>query len=162
MPALSAASGAAGRLLATIQGPERWARQHRMLKQAVSLLIAFSQRQADRDEPTLLSHVAASHAGMPAGLYAPFGELLIDMVCGHTDPDPAQSILPRDPVCQHRDTARRLRGHWQRVLAPGIDYLTRAELLRDAEMTASLRARGTVDVYLDLAAAPAGSQVSPP
>lgn len=152
----------AGRLLATIQGPDRWKRQHRMLKQAVSLLIAFSQRQADRDEPTLLSHVAASHAGMPAGLYAPFGELLIDMVCGHADPDPTQTIAACDPVCQHRDTARRLRGHWQRVLAPGIDYLTRAELLRDAEMTASLRARGGVDVYLDLGAAAAAAPLSRP
>ncbi|GCL62184.1 protein kinase domain-containing protein [Pseudaquabacterium pictum] len=153
---------AAAKLLARIQGPDRWQRQHRMLKQAVSLLIAFSQRQADRDEPTLLSHVAASHAGMPAGLYAPFGELLVDMVCGHADADPAQSIAACDPVCQHRDTARRLRGHWQRVLAPGIDYLTRAELLRDAEMTASLRAREGVDLYLDLGARAPGGPVNRP
>lgn len=139
-------------LLARIQGPERWQRQHRMLKQAVSLLIAFSQRQADRDEPTLLSHVAASHAGMPAGLYAPFAELLIDMVCGRADADPANTIVACDPACEHRDTARRLRGHWQRVLAPGVEYLTRAELVRDAEVTASLRARERVDLFLDLGA----------
>ena len=139
----------AARLLSRIQGAERWQRQHRMLKQAVSLLIAFSQRRADQDEPTLLSHVADSHAGMPAGLYAPFALLLIDMVCGKADPDPDQAIAPCDEVCQHRDTARRLRGHWQRVLAPGVDYLTQAELRRDAEVTASLRSRDGVDLYLD-------------
>jgi hypothetical protein len=147
-------------LLARIQGPERWQRQHRMLKQAVSMLIAFCQRQADQDEPTLLSHVAASHAGMPAGLYAPFAALLVDMVCGLVDADPANTIAPCDPACQHRDTARRLRGHWQRVLAPGVDYLTRAELLRDAEVTASLRARDRVDLFLDLGAGGGGGGVS--
>lgn len=121
---------AAARHLARIDSPAGWARQHRMLKHAVSLLIAFAQRQTDQAEPTLLSQVAQSHAGIPAGLYAPFARLLVDMVCG----DVQQGIAPADAACRQRDTARRLRMHWQRVLAPGVDYLTAAELRRSGEM----------------------------
>jgi serine/threonine protein kinase len=113
--------------LARIDGPERWQRQHHMLKQAVLLLFAFAQRKHDRREPNLLSHIAGTHASIPAGLFAPFLKVLAALVCG----DKAHGIPPRDPLCQRDDLARVLRQQWAQALQPGIDHLTSAALARD-------------------------------
>ena len=117
--------------LATIDGPARWQRQHHMLKQAVLLLFAFAQRKNDRSEPNLLSHIAGTHAAVPAGLFAPFLKVLAALVCG----DKARGIAPRDPLCQRDDLARVLRAHWAAALQPGIQYLTDAALQRDQAST---------------------------
>jgi hypothetical protein len=117
--------------LAAIDGPARWQRQHHMLKQAVLLLFAFAQRKNDRSEPNLLSHIAGTHAAIPAGLFAPFLKVLAALVCG----DKARGIAPRDPLCQRDDLARVLRAHWAAALQPGIQYLTDAALQRDQAST---------------------------
>ena len=99
--------------------PGDWARQHRMLKEAVLLLFAFAQQQGGLTEPNLLSRTAASHRHIPAALYAPFLDALVLTVCG----DEAGSSPPADPACQQRETALDLARYWQRALAPGIAYL---------------------------------------
>jgi serine/threonine protein kinase len=112
--------------LARIEGPDRWRRQHHMLKQAVLLLLAFAQR-SDDGEPNVLSHISASHAQIPPGLYVPFMKVLVAMVCG----DASLGIAARDPVCVRTETARLLQKHWLIALKPGIDYLTESGLRRD-------------------------------
>ncbi len=103
-------------------GPDAWARQHRMLKEAVLLLFSFAQQQGNADEPNLLSRIAQSHARVPAALYAPFLDALVLTVCG----DEASGLPPFDPACQHRETARALARYWRNALQPGIDYLRTA------------------------------------
>ncbi len=103
--------------------PGDWARQHRMLKEAVLLLFAFAQQQGAQTEPNLLSRTAASHRHIPPALYAPFLDALVLTVCG----DEASGTPAADPACRQRDTARDLARdltrYWQRALAPGIAYL---------------------------------------
>lgn len=102
--------------------PEDWARQHRMLKEAVLLLFAFAQQHDEAAEPNLLSRIARSHAHVPPGLYAPFVEALVHTVCG----DEAGVLPPFDPVCTQRETAKALARYWRSALQPGIAYLQSA------------------------------------
>ncbi len=106
--------------------PGDWARQHRMLKEAVLLLFAFAQQHGERSEPTLLSRTATTHRGIPASLYGPFLEALVRTVCG----DETRGEPAFDPACREveagRDLARDLARYWRRALAPGIDYLKAA------------------------------------
>ena len=122
--------------------PGDWARQHRMLKEAVLLLFAFAQQHGAHSEPNLLSRTAASHRGIPPSLYGPFLDALVHTVCG----DEARGQRPFDPAClvpgcgpaavgaearglacdQARDLSRDLARYWRRALAPGIDYLMQA------------------------------------
>ncbi len=128
--------------------PGDWARQHRMLKEAVLLLFAFAQQHGVRSEPNLLSRTAASHRGIPASLYGPFLDALVHTVCG----DEGRGQRPFDPACvapfdrsvadsngdqagdpagdlahdMGCDLARDLSRYWRRALAPGIDYLIQA------------------------------------
>ena len=101
--------------------PEDWARQHRMLKEAVLLLFAFAQQNDGHAEPNVLSRIAGSHAGMPASLYDPFLSALVCTVCG----DEAAGLPPFDPECSRRDSAKALARYWRAALQPGIDYLKR-------------------------------------
>jgi hypothetical protein len=99
-----------------------WARQHRMVKDAVLLLFAFAQQRDDRHEPNLLSRIAHSHARVPASMYPPFVDALVHTVCG----DDSGGLPPFDPACSQRDIAHALARHWRSALAPGIAYLQAA------------------------------------
>lgn len=102
--------------------PERWARQHAMLKEAVLLLFAFRQQGEGACELNVLSRTAASHGAIPARWYPPFAEALVRTVCG----DVGSGLPAFDPVCQqHPATAELLADHWGDALAPGIAYLQR-------------------------------------
>ena len=97
-----------------------WARQHRMLKEAVLLLFAFAQQRDGHAEPHVLSRIAESHAQIPARLYPPFVDALVATVCG----DASQASPPFDPLLrQHPSLRDRLEISWRDALAPGIDFL---------------------------------------
>jgi len=119
--------------LARIAGPDRWQRQHQMLKQAVLLLFAFAQRREDNGEPNVLTNISLTHAQISPGLFEPFMNVLVALVCG----DATNDIRARDPLCRHADVAGRLRQHWLKALSPGIDYLTKAALGRDGATAAA-------------------------
>ncbi len=117
-----------------------WQRQHRMLKEAVLLLLAFRQQGDGQTEPNVLTRIAASHARIPAEAYEPFMNALIYTVCGcdftgrptftltRVDidcDDQIQAGPPYDPLCvdlKHRD---RLAESWRSAIEPGIHYLRR-------------------------------------
>lgn len=115
-------------------GPEQWARQHGMLKEAVLLLFAFAQQHDDAAEPNVLSRIAASHPMVAPRFFAPFVASLVDTVCG----DPATGQAAFDPECRSAEQHQLLAGYWLQALTPGIDYLrTRAErALEDRHATA--------------------------
>ena len=120
--------------------PEAWQRQHRMLKEAVLLLLAFRQQNEGQAEPTVLTRIAASHAGIPAEAYEPFMNALVYTVCGSDFTgrpafalsqvdivcgDESSAGPPFDPLCadlKHRD---RLAESWRSAIEPGIRYLQR-------------------------------------
>ena len=100
-------------------GSEAWARQHRMLKEAVLLLFAYQDQHHTRVEPNVLSRIAGSHGAVDAAFYAPFRDALITTVCG----DPERQIAPYDPRCTDPILRDKLLGYWIDALSPGIDYL---------------------------------------
>ena len=120
--------------------PEAWRRQHRMLKEAVLLLLAFRQQDEGQAEPTVLTRIAASHTSIPAEAYEPFMNALVYTVCGSEFTgrpvftsvqvdivcgDDTGSGPPFDPLCvdlKHRD---RLAEAWRSAIEPGIRYLQR-------------------------------------
>jgi serine/threonine protein kinase len=100
-------------------GEGEWARQHRMLKEAVLMLFAFRQQGESDVEPNVLSRVADAHRGVPAWFYDDFLDALVATVCGGGAADPA----PFDPACadpSHRDL---LEDHWRAALEPGLSYM---------------------------------------
>jgi hypothetical protein len=101
-------------------GEGDWARQHRLLKEAVLLLLAFHQQGDDSAEPNVLSRIAASHRAVPASLYQPFVDALVQTLCG----DPGQDIEPFDPLCRRARERDALQEHWRDVLGPGIAWLS--------------------------------------
>ena len=119
---------------------DAWARQHRMLKEAVLLLLAFRHQNDGRAEPNVLTRIAASHAHIPTDAYEPFMNALIYTVCGsdftgrptfaHSRVDIVCGVEgnaepPFDPLCadlKHRD---RLAESWRTAIEPGIRYLQR-------------------------------------
>ena len=96
-----------------------WARQYRMLKEAVLLLLAFRQQNDGQLEPNVLSRIADSHAAIPAWAYAPFLDALLAVVCG----DPATGLAPFDPECADPGSRDKLDELWRSALAPGMAYL---------------------------------------
>ena len=97
-----------------------WARQHRMLKEAVLLLFAYAQQRDGHAEPHVLSRIAESHAQIPARLYPPFVDSLVATVCG----DETSALMPFDPLLRvHPSLRDRLEISWREALAPGIEYL---------------------------------------
>lgn len=98
-------------------GADDWPRQHRLLKEAVMLLLAFHQ-QGDA-EPNVLSRIAHSHARIPRALYAPFADALVDTLCGNPD----AGLPPSDPLCRGARERDALQAHWRDALQPGIDWL---------------------------------------
>ena len=100
-------------------GADDWARQHRMLKEAVLLLFAFRQQNDGQAEPNVLSRIADSHGRIPAALYAPFLDALVHTVCG----DEASGLPPADPQCADPVNRDKLEEYWRGALEPGIRYL---------------------------------------
>lgn len=99
--------------------PDTWQRQHRMLKEAVLLLLAYRQQNDGLAEPNVLSRIASSHAQIPGWAYEPFMAALVATVCG--DPDAAVSAF--DPECSDPAVQEQLEAHWRSALGAGIDYL---------------------------------------
>lgn len=97
----------------------RWAQQHRMVRDAVLLLLAFSQQRGDASEPNVLSRIAAGHREIPAWLYGPFGDALVGTVCGRPEDD----VPPADPLCRGERERDALESHWHDALAPGLQWL---------------------------------------
>ena len=87
-------------------GPDDWARQHAMLKEAVLLLFAFRQQNDAQAEPNVLSRVAASHRGIPAAFYERFVDALVATVCG----DEAAGLQRLRPRVRRPGAARRAGG----------------------------------------------------
>lgn len=100
-------------------GAEDWPRQYRLLKEAVLLLLAFHEQGGDAAEPNVLSRIAASHRTIPAVLYAPFLDALVQTLCGDT----AEGIEPADPLCRSPRDRDVLEEHWRAALEPGIRWL---------------------------------------
>jgi tRNA A-37 threonylcarbamoyl transferase component Bud32 len=100
-------------------GHEDWARQHRMLKEAVLLLFAFRQPDEGGAEPNVLSRVAATHVGMPGAFFEHFVDALIGTVCG----DEAANLTAYDPACSDPSQRDALEAHWRVALAPGLHYM---------------------------------------
>jgi hypothetical protein len=96
-----------------------WARQHRLLDEAVLLLLAFHEQRDGDAEPNVLSRIAASHRTVPAALYAPFVDAFVDTVCG----DPAAGVEPADPLAAQPRERDVLDEHWRAALAPGVAWL---------------------------------------
>ena len=99
--------------------PETWQRQHRMLKEAVLLLLAFRQQQDGQTEPNVLTRIAASHARIPAWAYEPFLDGLVVTVCG----DEFTGRPPFDPECSDASNRDKLEESWRDAIEPGIRYL---------------------------------------
>lgn len=100
-------------------GSQDWARQHRMLKEAVLMLFAFRQQSDGGAEPNVLSRVADAHRGVPAWFYDDFIDALVATVCG----DGTLGLPPFDPECAdpvHRDLVE---DHWRVALEPGAAYM---------------------------------------
>ena len=109
-------------------GADDWARQHRMLKEAVLMLFAFRQQNDGGTEPNVLSRVAGTHRGMPAWFFDDFVDALVATVCG----DAAQDLPPFDPECgdpMHRDLVEE---HWRAALEPGVAYMRASATLPPA------------------------------
>ncbi len=101
-------------------GADDWARQHRMLKEAILLLFAFRQLDDGPHEPNVLSRIAASHAGIPANIHGRFVDALVDTVCGN----PALGLAAFDPECRADDAQRELIAHhWRESVRPGVAYM---------------------------------------
>lgn len=110
-------------------GPHEWARQHRMLKEAVLMLFAFRQQAEDDTEPNVLSRVADAHRGVPAWFYDDFVDALVSTVCG----DEAAGLAAFDPVCTDAALRDLVEEHWRAVLEPGAAYMrSRATLAPSA------------------------------
>jgi serine/threonine protein kinase len=115
-----------------------WQRQHRMLKEAVLLLLAFKQQNDGQAEPNVLTRLAEGHARIPADAYEPFLNALVYTVCGadftgrpafvhgqvdilcgdNEDAEP-----PFDPECNDIRCRDRLTESWRAALEPGIRYM---------------------------------------
>lgn len=97
-----------------------WARQHRMLKEAILLLFAFRQLDDGPREPNVLSRIAASHGAIPAYIYDRFVDALVDTVCGNAD----RELTAFDPECRD-DAAQRelIAHHWRESVKPGVAYM---------------------------------------
>lgn len=117
---------------------QAWQRQHRMLKEAVLLLLAFRQENDGQAEPNVLTRIAESHAHIPADSYVPFMNALVYTVCGmdftgrptfaHAQVDIAcgddgDAEPPFDPECRDIGCRDRLVESWRASLEPGVRYL---------------------------------------
>jgi hypothetical protein len=105
-------------------GPDDWARQHRMLKEAVLLLFVFRQQNESEVEPNVLTRIASSHHAIPSHIYDRFVDALIHTVCGK----PSAGLPPFDPECVDSPAQSELiEDHWRKSIAPGVAYMkTRA------------------------------------
>lgn len=110
-------------------GPDDWARQHRMLKEAVLMLFAFRQQADDDTEPNVLSRVADAHRGVPAWFYDDFVDALVCTICGNEE----AGLAAFDPVCTDPALRDLVEEHWRTVLEPGAAYMrSRATLAPSA------------------------------
>lgn len=84
--------------------------QHRLLKHAISLLLIYPGHAQEGGEPNLLTRVADRHGrqdlGVPATMYEPFVEALLDNV-RHFDPE----------FTAETEAA------WRATLAQGVAYM---------------------------------------
>lgn len=83
-------------------------RQHKLLRHAIGLLLAFPSQPAT--EPTILKRVADRHSSrelkIKPSLYAPFVDSLVQTIGEH---DPEFDAATEDA--------------WRRTLAPGVAYM---------------------------------------
>lgn len=98
---------------------DEWSLQHRLLKEAVMLLLAFHQQGDPDTEPNVLSRIADSHRRFPRALYDPFVDALLETLCGN----PAEGVPPADPMCSGPRERDVLDEHWRQALQPGVDWL---------------------------------------
>lgn len=90
---------------------DAWLRQFQSLKEAILLLVVYSAMGEEKREPNILTRIAEQHArrNIPAGLYEPFGQVLIDTI---VDMDKEGQAL-----------GERLRLAWAAAVRDGLDYM---------------------------------------
>jgi hemoglobin-like flavoprotein len=105
----------------TSDGPvsQGWQRQFQVLKEAVLLLIVFHAFNESQQEPNILTRILDAHTDrkIPGGLYAAFGEVLID------------SVIDKD-VDAHMPKSE-LRRAWEQVIKDGLDYMENKTLEKE-------------------------------
>lgn len=103
-------------------GDDQWARQHRMLKEAVLWLFAFRQQNESGREYNVLTRLAQLHAGIPATIYDRFVDALMHVVCGHTE----SGLKAFDPEClAQRAQAELIEEHWRVAIEPAVSHMKR-------------------------------------
>ncbi|MEL7448324.1 MAG: TIR domain-containing protein [Pseudomonadota bacterium] len=98
--------------LSDVDGPsDAWMRQFQSLKEAILLLIVYSAIGEEKREPNILTRIAEQHAhkNIPAGLYEPFGQVLVDTIV-EVDEEGAE-------------LGERLRSAWTEAVRDGLEYM---------------------------------------